>query len=86
MRLLILKKYTIAREACKQKRHVTREAHFSLYRLYVVFMYEQCEEPIESTPKNTNFYTPFANTHSNKRFVLLERLSLPKGMQYLTEN
>ena len=48
-------------------------------------MYEQCEELIESTPKNTNFNTPSANRYLNKRFVLLETLSPPKSMQYLAK-
>ena len=50
------------------------------------FMYEQCEEMVESTPKNTNFNTPSTNAHLNKRFILLERLFSPKSMQYSEEN
>ena len=50
------------------------------------FMYEQCEEMVESTPKNTNFNTPSTNPHLSKRLILLERLVSPKSMQYLEEN
>ena len=49
-------------------------------------MYEQYEELRDRIPKNTNFNTPSANTHLNKRFAVLERLSPPKSMQYLAEN
>ena len=54
--------------------------------IYVIFMYEQCEELREPTRKNTNFNTPSANKHLHKRFALLERLSPPKSTQYLAEN
>ena len=49
-------------------------------------MYEQCEDLREPIPKNVDFNPPSANTHLNKRFAVLERLSPPKSMQYLAEN
>ena len=49
-------------------------------------MYEQCEEMVESTPKNTNFNTPSTNAYLSKRLILLERLVSPKSMQYLEDN
>ena len=43
-------------------------------------MYEQYEELRDRIPKNTNFNTPSANTHLNKRFAVLEKLSPLKSM------